>query len=109
MGRRFRIDASKKITAADIRVLAENNDAKTPEEAMIEQVEDLQDRVSDDFDYVLTGIERLSREGMHDGAISLLTTLADTLDSAISIIGNQFEENKSIDSYTDEFNGLEEI
>ena len=110
MGRKFTIDASKKIQAADIRVLAENEDAKNPEEVLMEQVEDLQDRVSDDFDYVMTGIERLSREGMHDEAMQLLSTLADTLDSAISIIGGQFESNKAIDSYTGaDLEDLEEI
>lgn len=65
----------------------------------IEQLETLQDRVADDFDYVMAGIDRLGREGMLDDAIDMLNTLADTLDSAVAIIGGDFEDTQSIESY----------
>lgn len=65
------------------------------EDPRMVEVDELHDRVEDDFDYVMTGIERLGREGMLDEAISLLNTLADTLDSAIGIIGNNFESDSS--------------
>ena len=40
------------------------------EDPRIEALEDLQARVEDDFDYVIAGIERLTREGMIDDAIN---------------------------------------
>ena len=62
------------------------------EDPRIEAASDLQDRVEDDFEYVITGIERLGREGMLDEAIELLNTLAETLNSAVSIIGDDFDK-----------------
>lgn len=76
------IKRHRKITAADDEEF---------EDPRINEADELQTRVEDDFDYVITGIERLGREGLLDEAISLLNTLADTLDSAIGIIGNDFE------------------
>lgn len=58
----------------------------------LDALDDLQDKVEDDFDYVMAGIERLGREGMLDEAINLLNTLSDTLDSAVSIIGDDFDK-----------------
>lgn len=77
----------RKITAADEEEF---------EDPRINEADDLQARVEDDFDYVITGIERLGREGLLDEAISLLNTLADTLDSAIGIIGNDFEAGEEL-------------
>ena len=57
----------------------------------------------------MTGIERLGREGMVDEALKLLQTIADTFDSAIGVIGSDFEDNKAIDSYTDVFEDRIEI
>ena len=82
------IEASTNIMAAD------DDEFEDPR---INEVDELHDRVSDDFDYVMTGIERLGREGLLDEAISLLNTLADTLDSAIGIIGNDFESGSAPD------------
>lgn len=62
------------------------------EDPRVEQAEELQARVEDDFDYVITGIERLGREGMLDEAIELLNTLAETLNSAVNIIGDDFDK-----------------
>lgn len=81
------IDASTRITAA----VTDGDDEF--EDPRINEVDELQDRVEDDFDYVMTGIERLGREGLLDEAISLLNTLADTLNSAVGIIGSDFESN----------------
>lgn len=66
------------------------------EDPRLDELDDLYDRVEDDFNYVMTGIERLGREGMLDEAIELLHSLADTLDSAINIIGNDFESGSDI-------------
>lgn len=81
------ITKRKKITAAEDEEF---------EDPRIAEADDLQERVEDDFDYVMTGIERLSREGMLDEAIELLNTLADTLDSAIGIIGGDFESGSEL-------------
>ena len=84
MKRTFTVDASKKVQAAkDDEVI----------DPRMDQAEELQDKVADDFDYVMSGIERLVREGLTDEAISLLNTLSDTLNSAISIIGNDFDKS----------------
>lgn len=85
MTRRFTVDASKKIKAAE--------DIK--EDPRQEEFDTLQDKVAEDFDYVMSGIERLGREGQLDNAIDLLNTLSDTLDSAVGIIGNDFKNNDS--------------
>lgn len=63
----------------------------------LDALEELQDNVADDFDYVMAGIERLGREGMLDEAINLLNTLSDTLDSAVSIIGDDFDNGSKED------------
>lgn len=94
MKRRFTVDASKKVKAnRPIKAAELDKDNIDPR---IEEASDLQERVEDDFDYVITGIERLGREGMLDEAINLLNTLAGTLDSAIGIIGNDFESNDNL-------------
>ncbi len=80
------IGASTKITAS------RDDEMEDPR---IEEADNLQSNVEDDFSYVMAGIERLGREGMLDEAISILNSLADTLNSAINIIGNDFDNNKS--------------
>lgn len=82
------IDSCSDIKASSIMGAADEDEFEDPR---ITEADDLQNRVEDDFDYVITGIERLGREGLLDEAISLLNTLANTLDSAIGIIGNDFE------------------
>ncbi len=85
MKRTFTVDASKKVQAAsDDEVI----------DPRMDQAEELQDKVADDFDYVMSGIERLVREGLTDDAINLLNTLSDTLNSAVSIIGNDFDKGE---------------
>jgi len=92
MKRRFTVDASKKVKATShTRSIRAADDIEDPR---MDQIEELQERVEDDFGYVMSGIERLGREGMLDEAINLLHTLADTLDSAINIIGNDFKSDK---------------
>ena len=93
MRRKFTVDASKKVKSSRPIKAAELD---KPEDPRIDEADELQARVEDDFDYVITGIERLGREGMLDEAISLLNTLADTLDSAIGIIGNDFESGDNL-------------
>jgi hypothetical protein len=113
MAKKFTVDVHKKqqkvqasYFSREVRAAKE----KEIEDPRLQQAADLQDRVEDDFDYTIAGIERLGREGNLDEAIKLLNTLADTLDSAIGIIGGDFENNKSIDSYTGtDFEDLEGI
>lgn len=81
------INRKRRITAAEDEEF---------EDPRIDEADELQTRVEDDFDYVMTGIERLGREGLLDEALELLHTLADTLDSAINIIGNDFESGEEI-------------
>lgn len=108
MAKKFTVDASKKKIQASYFSRAIRAAKDEPVDPRLEQADLLHDRVEDDFDYVLTGIERLGREGMIDEALELLNTIAGTLDSAISIIGNNFEENNAIDSYTD-FGDMDQI
>lgn len=89
----FFLDASTNVRRSR-RIMGATEDEEF-EDPRIDEADELQARVEDDFDYVITGIERLGREGMLDEAISLLNTLADTLDSAIGIIGNDFESGIS--------------
>ena len=95
MIRKFTVDASKKVEAArsSDKVLAAKEDEKL--DPRMEQLDELHGRVEDDFDYVMTGIERLGRENMIDEALSLLNSLADTLDSAIGMIGGDFKDGGS--------------
>lgn len=86
------IESCSKVKASSVMAA----ELDKPEDPRIEEASDLQERVEDDFDYVITGIERLGREGMLDEAISLLNTLAGTLDSAIGIIGNDFESGDTL-------------
>jgi len=102
MKKRFTVDASKKAKGSQKieaayhgRWISAAKDAEV-EDPRIEEAEVLHDRVEDDFDYVMQGIERLGREGLLEDAINLLHTLADTLDSAINIIGNDFDKKEDI-------------
>ena len=93
MKRKFRVDASKKIQPAyTSRTIKAAEDADM-EDPRFDEIEELQDKVEDDFGYVMSGIERFGREGMLDDAIELLNTLADTLDSAVGIIGDKFDNS----------------
>ena len=64
----------------------------TKENPRLDAIDELQAKVEEDFDYVISGIERLVRENMLDDASGLLTTLSETLNSAVSIIGNDFDK-----------------
>ena len=109
MKKRFTVDAGKKIQASYFSKAIRGAKDEEPVDPRLEQADILHDRVEDDFDYVMTGIERLGREGMLDEALDLLNTIAGTLDSAIGIIGGDFEVDNSIDSYTDQFDDFTEI
>ena len=108
MAKKFTVDANKKKIQASYFSRAIRAAKDEPVDPRLEQADILHERVEDDFDYVMTGIERLGREGMIDEAIDLLNTIAGTLDSAIGIIGGDFEVDNSIDSDT-EFSDLDEI
>lgn len=87
--RKFTVHPGQKISA-NRDITAAKDEELDPR---YEEADELHDRVEDDFGYVMAGIERLGRDGMIDEAINLLNSLADTLDSAIGIIGNEFESN----------------
>lgn len=83
MKHRFRVEFSKKITAAE-------EDANP----LMDRADELKDRIEDDFDYVVAGIERLGREGQINEAIDIMEKIADTLDTAIAIIGDDFDNGE---------------
>jgi len=96
MTRKFRVDASKKVMGAhrlDQIKAAKGEDIEDPR---IDELSDLQDRVEEDFSYILAGVERLGREGMYDDALDLLNKLSDTFNSAIGVIGGEFEDDRDI-------------
>lgn len=78
---------SKKITAAE-------DDKINPAQ---ERADELHDRIADDFDYVIAGVERLGREGQLNAAIEIMEKIASTLDSAIGIIGEDFGSDENIE------------
>ena len=88
MKRKFTITASanRRIEAADDKI----NPAQ-------ERADELQARIEDDFDYVLAGVERLGREGQIDSAIDIMEKIADTLDAAIGVIGEDFVVEEDFD------------
>lgn len=81
-----RINSATDIYAADDKV----NPAQ-------ERADELQERIEDDFDYVLAGVERLGREGQIDSAIDIMEKIADTLDAAIGVIGEDFVVDEDFD------------
>lgn len=85
---RDRISSATDIYAAD-------DDKINPAQ---ERADELQDRIEDDFDYVLAGVERLGREGQLDAAIDIMEKIANTLDSAIGIIGEDFGSDEESDT-----------
>lgn len=89
------VDSCSKVAASSVMAAGQDDE---PVDPRLDEVDELHDRVEDDFGYVMVGIERLGREGMLDEAIDLLNTLADTLDSAIGIIGGDFESGSETPS-----------
>lgn len=86
--RKFTVNPRQKISAGNaIKAASEDN-------PHLDAAEELQDNVSEDFDYVMSGIDRLIREGLIDDATNLLNTLSDTLNSAVGIIGNDFDKGE---------------
>lgn len=56
---------------------ADNKEGKTT-------LEDLLDKIDDDFDFVIAGIEKLDRDGSGTDAISIASSLSDSLQAAVS-------------------------
>ena len=56
-----------------------------------EIVDDKMDTLEDDFDYAISGLERLCREGDCQRALEIIDQIAATLDTAIADIGESFE------------------
>lgn len=55
-----------------------------------EVAQDKCDNLENDFDYVLSGIDKLCREGMYKEAIEIIDAVSHTLDQAVTAIGNNF-------------------
>lgn len=93
-------ESSNIYSATDI-VAADEDEPETLED----RADELRDRIEDDFDYVLAGVERLGREGDLDSAMDIMGKIANTLDSAIGVIGDTFntESAESTDSEDQEF------
>lgn len=87
--RKFTVTAS-----ANRRINAAADDKVNPAQ---ERADELQERIEDDFDYVVAGIERLEREGQFDAAIDIMEKIADTLDAAIGVIGEDFVSEEDFD------------
>lgn len=79
----FRFNPKRKITAA------EEEKARTLEEIVDEKC----DNIEDDFDYIISGIDRLCREDRCQDAIQVLDTVAEALDNAIASIGDLIAED----------------
>lgn len=47
-------------------------------------LEDLLDRIDEDFDFVISGIEKLDRDGSGTDAISIASSLSESLQSAVA-------------------------
>ena len=56
-----------------------------------EIVDEKMDNLEDDFDYALSGLDRLCREGDCQRALEIMEQIAATLDTAIADIGESFE------------------
>lgn len=74
---------SSKIVAAD------EEKSLTLEEVVSEK----SDALEDNFDYVLSGIDKLCREDMCQQAIDILDTLSVAIDEAISQISDNFVDD----------------
>ena len=81
---------------ADTKVQAAGEDKPM---TMEDRTDERLDAVSEDFDYVISGIERLERQGKFDEAMDILNKISDTLSGAIGVIGDTFED----ESVEDEF------
>ena len=59
------------------------------EDAKVEQLDELMDSVEDDFDYAISGIEKLQRSGNMSAAMEQAQRLSNALQSVISEISNE--------------------
>lgn len=66
-------------------------DADEKKMTMEEIVDEKMDNLEDDFDYAISGLERLCREGDCQRALEIIDQIASTLDIAITDIGESFE------------------
>ena len=78
---------------ADTSVQAASEDKPM---TMEDRTDERLDAVSEDFDYVISGIERLERQGKFDEAMDILDKISDTLNGAIGVIGDTFTD-ESVD------------
>ena len=88
MKRHFRVNASR---------ISRIHGASNEDNPKVEVIEDMQARLEDDFDYVIAGIERLVRESQYDAAMDVAQKIADTLDAAIGVIGDDFSDAGAIE------------
>lgn len=80
-------------TVSPKNVMAAETDIEDAVDSRLDQASELQDRIEDDFDYIISGLERLGRDGDIGRAISIMQKLADTFDDAIATIGSNFESD----------------
>ncbi|MCM1223254.1 MAG: hypothetical protein NC548_53260 [Lachnospiraceae bacterium] len=71
------------------RVVISSNGARgrrimAAEEKEDTRVQDMSDGLKDDFDYALDGFDKMVRNGKVAEALSIMTTLSDALNAAIS-------------------------
>ena len=77
-------------------IIAAETDVEDAVDSRLDQASELQDRIEDDFDYIISGLERLGRDGDIGRAISIMQKLADTFDDAIATIGSNFESDEEM-------------
>lgn len=83
----------RQFTVKPKHIMAAETDIEDAVDSRLDQAGELQDRLEDDFDYIISGLERLSRDGDIGRAISIMQKLADTFDDAIATIGSNFESD----------------
>lgn len=83
----------RQFTVKPKNVMAAETDIEDAVDSRLDQAGELQDRLEDDFDYIISGLERLGRDGDIGRAISIMQKLADTFDDAIATIGSNFESD----------------
>lgn len=83
----------RQFTVKPKNIMAAETDIEDAVDSRLDQAGELQDRLEDDFDYIISGLERLGRDGDIGRAISIMQKLADTFDDAIATIGSNFESD----------------
>ena len=61
--------------------------------AIEEAVEEAMDNLSEDFDYAVSGLEKLYREGEYQQALAIIDSVSTAINDAIAQIGDSIGED----------------